>query len=192
MKNELVTYISNHMVLSEKIERIIVESSNIRTYNKGVIILNEKNISNESFLVLKGCIRSYLIKDGEEKTLEIYTEGQPIIPKNYGEKIPTEQYLECLEESIVNVNSPEFEEEMFLKHPEFESICRIIGEVIMTQQQELFTNYKMAKPEDRYLHLIKNRPDLIQRVPQYQIASYLGLTPQSLSRIRKRILEKSK
>ena len=190
MKNELVKYISNHMVLSEDLEKIVIESSKIRKYKKGTIILNEKSISNESFLLLKGCIRSYLLIDGEEKTLEIYTEGQPIIPKNYGEKRPTEQYLECVEESIVNVNSPEFEAEMFLKHPQFESICRIIGEVIMAQNQELFANYKMANPEDRYVHLIKNRPDLIQRVPQYQIASYLGLTTQSLSRIRKRILRK--
>jgi len=192
MKNELVKYISNHLLLSEELEGIIIESSNIRKYKKGTIILNESSISNENFLVLKGCLRSYLIKDGEEKTHEFYTEGQPITPKNYGKKIPTECYLECIEESIVNVNSPEFEAKMFLEYPQFESICRIIGEVIMAQQQELFANYKIKKPEERYVHLIKNRPDLIQRVPQYQIASYLGLTPQSLSRIRKRLLEKSK
>lgn len=47
-------------------------------------------------------------------------------------------------------------------------------------------------PEERYISLIENRPDLIQRVPQYQIATYLGLTPQSLCRIRKRLFEKSK
>ncbi len=50
----------------------------------------------------------------------------------------------------------------------------------------------MTNPEERYMQLIDRRPDLIQRVPQYQIASYLGLTPQSLSRIRKRLLAKSK
>lgn len=191
MKNELVKYILNHTVLSEELEQIVIESSNIRTYKKGTLILDEKDIANESFLVLKGCIRSYLIIDGEEKTLEIYTEGQPIMPKNYGRNIPTEQYLECIEDSIVNAGSKEFEEEMLQKHPQFQSICRIIGEVIMAKQQELFLNYKLASPEDRYLHLTKNRPDLLQRVPQYQIASYLGLTPQSLSRIRKRLLNKT-
>ena len=190
MKDQLVKYISNHMQLSKELEEVILKSSNIRKYKKGTIILNEKSISNESFFVLKGCLRSFVIKDGEEVTIEFYTEGQPIIPKNYGKKVPTEHYLESTEESIVNVNSPEFEAEMFNKYPEFESVCRIIGEIIMDQQQEQFANYKMATPEDRYLHLVNSRPDLLQRIPQYQIASYLGLTPQSLSRIRKRLLEK--
>jgi len=192
MKNELVKYILNHTVLSKELEEIVIESSNIRTYKKGTLILDENSISNESFLVLKGCIRSFLIVNGEEKTLEIYTEGQPIMPKNYGKNLPTEQFLECIEESIVNAGSKEFEEAMLAKYPQFQSICRIIGEVIMAKQQELFLNYKIASPEDRYLHLTKNRPDLLQRVPQYQIASYLGLTPQSLSRIRKRLLNKTK
>ncbi|GGF63203.1 Crp/Fnr family transcriptional regulator [Wenyingzhuangia marina] len=192
MNNELVKYISNHMPLSKDLEEIIIQSSQVRNYKKGTIILNEKDISNESFLVLKGCLRSYIINDGEETTLEIYTEGQPITPKNYSKNIPTGQYLECIEACVLNVNTPEHEAEMFLKHPQFESICRIIGEVIIAQQNESFTTYKLAKPEDRYLHLIKNRPNLIQRVPQYIIASYLGIAPQSLSRIRKRLLEKSK
>ena len=150
--------------------------------------MNEKSIANESFLVLKGCIRSYLIADGEEKTLEIYTEGQPIMPKNYGKELPTEHFLECIEDSVVNAGSKAFEEQMLQKYPQFQSICRIIGEVIMSKQQELFFSYKLASPEDRYLHLTETRPDLLQRVPQYQIASYLGLTPQSLSRIKKRLL----
>lgn len=192
MEHELVKYISSKMKLSKELKDIIIKSSNLRTYKKGTLILTNKSIAKESFLVLKGCLRSYLINDGEENTLDIFTEGQPIIPKNYGTQIATEHYLECIEDCTLNVNSPEHETEMFLKYPQFESVCRILGEVIMAQQSEMFTNYKMAKPEDRYLHLIKNRPDLIQRVPQYQIASYLGLTPQSLSRIRKRLLEKDK
>jgi CRP-like cAMP-binding protein len=192
MKNELVEYISKHVTLSKELEKIVLESSNIKKYKKGTIILNENMIANESFFVLKGCLRSFLIADGEEKTIELFTEGQPIMPKNYGKKIPTEQFLECIEECILNVGSPKFEAEMFLKHPEFESICRIIGEILMEKQQELFTNYKITNPEDRYLNLAKNRPDLLQRVPQYQIASYLVLTPQSLSRIRKRLSQNKK
>lgn len=192
MKNQLVEYILKHTTLSAELERIILKSSNIKEFKKGTVILNDYDYSNESFFVLKGCLRSYIIIDGEEKTIEIYTEGQPIIPKNYGKKIPTEQFLECLEDSDLNINSPEFEAEMFRKYPEFESICRIISEIVMAKHEELFINFKITKPEDRYLHLMKTRPDVVQRVAQYQIASYLGLTPQSLSRIRKRLTEKTK
>lgn len=192
MERELVKYVSKYMSLTKELEEIIAGCSNIKSFKKGTILLNEKSIANESFFVLKGCLRSFVFIDGEEKTLDLYTEEQGVVPKNYGKNIPTEHFLECVEDCVLNVSSPEMEAAVFLKHPQFESVCRVIGEKVMEKHQEFFFNYKMANPENRYLHLQQTRPDLFQRVPQYQIASYLGLTPQSLSRIRKRLIEKSK
>lgn len=192
MNNELLKYLSKYIPLSDELSQIVIESSNIKKYKKGTFLLKEGQISNESFLVLKGCIRSYLIKDGEEKTIEFYTEEEPVIAITYGKNETSPHYLECIEDAVLNVNTPEYEKEMFKKFPQFESVCRIMGEVMMANYQEKLTSYKMTNPEDRYLNLLENRPDLVQRAPQYQIASYLGLTPQSLSRIRKRIYDKSK
>jgi hypothetical protein len=62
---------------------------------------------------------------------------------------------------------------------------------VMTGQQNAFAEFKMASPEERYMQLQKNRPDLIRRVPQYQLASYLGIQPESLSRIRRRLSKKT-
>ena len=59
----------------------------------------------------------------------------------------------------------------------------------MSKQQDTLAEFKMASPEERYLNMLKNRPDLLKRVPQHQIASYLGIKPESLSRIRKRIIK---
>lgn len=191
MENELVKYLSNYLPIPQELEKVIIESANIKRYKKGDFLLKKGAVSNESFLVLKGCLRSYLIKDGEEKTIEFYMEGQPVSPINYGTTKVSDHYLQCSEDCIVNVNTPEHEAEMFKKYPQFESICRIISEVITANYQELFVNYKMTNPEHRYLHLLKTRPSLVQRVPQYQIASYLGLSAQSLSRIRARLLKKS-
>lgn len=192
MSNELLQYLAKHISLPEALQKIVVQSSNIKKYKKGTILLKEGDISNESFLVLKGCIRSFLIKDGEEQTIEFYTEVEAVIAMTYGKNEPSKHYLECIEDTIVNLNTPEYEKEMFEKFPQFEGVCRIMGEVLMANYQNKFTIYKMATPEDRYLSLLQARPNLVQRVPQYQIASYLGLTPQSLSRIRKRLSTKSK
>ena len=60
----------------------------------------------------------------------------------------------------------------------------------MAKQQESFAEFKTSTPEERYLNVLKTRPDLIQRAPQHQIASYLGIKPESLSRIKKRITNK--
>jgi DNA-binding MarR family transcriptional regulator len=76
------------------------------------------------------------------------------------------------------------------KFPRFDTLCRILSEELLAKQQVDFDAFKTSSPEQRYLNLIEKRPDLIQRVPQHQLASYLGIKPQSLSRLRARILEK--
>ena len=79
---------------------------------------------------------------------------------------------------------------MFQKFPKFESLCRILSEELLAKQQINFDEFKTSSPEQRYLNLIEKRPDLIQRVPQHQLASFLGIKPQSLSRMRARISQK--
>ncbi len=162
----------------------------IQKYKKGTILLREGEKANECYLILKGCIRSYALKNGDEKTVEFFTEEQSVSPPNFGKSTPSEIYLECLEDTVAVISTPEQETEMFCKFPELESVCRIQTEELMANYQSSFTDYKMASAEDRYRKLLKERLDLIQRVPQYQLASYLGIKPESLSRIRKRISKK--
>ena len=84
------------------------------------------------------------------------------------------------------------EAEIFQKFPKFETMCRILSEELLTKQQITFDEFKTSSPEQRYLNLLQNRPDLVQRVPQHQLASFLGITPQSLSRVRARLMVKKK
>lgn len=190
MENEVIKYLSKHVSLSSELTDIIIESTVIKRFKMGTILLKEDDISNESYLVLKGCMRSYIIQDGEEKTIEFYTEEQAVLPLNYGKEIPSEHYLECIEDTTVTVTTPKHEREMFKKFPEFNSVCHLMSEVIMSHLQKSFAFYKTSTAKDRYLKLIKERPDLSQRVPQYQLASYLGIKPETLSRIRKKLNNK--
>jgi CRP-like cAMP-binding protein len=169
------------------LEEVIIESGFIRSFKKGTFLLEEGKFSNECYFVIKGCIRSFHIKDGEEKTTEFYTEEQAVTPSSYGKRIPSGCFLECLEDTVSGVGTPEIETELYQKFPQLESLTRALVEAIMAKQQDTIDDLKMSSPEERYLALLKNRPDLIQRVPQHQIASYLGIKPESLSRIRKRI-----
>ncbi len=188
MENEILKYLSKYVPITDEIASAINESAFIKSFKKGTILLEEGKISNECFFILKGCIRSYCIIEGEEKTIEFYTEEQALTPTSYGQKVASKHYLECMEDTIASVGSPEFEIEMYQKYPQLESVTRVIGEIVMSKYQENFAEFKMASPEERYLNLLKTRPDLLQRVPQHQIASYLGIKPESLSRIRKRIM----
>ena len=76
---------------------------------------------------------------------------------------------------------------MYQKFLEGESLSRTMDEAIMAKQQDALAEFKMASPEERNMKLQKDRPDLIRRVPHYQLASYLGVTPESLSLIRSRL-----
>ena len=188
MENEIYVYLSKYTPITDELEEELSKIEFIKRFGNGTILLEEGKISNECFFIIKGCIRSYYLKDGEEKTTEFYTEEQAVIPSAYGNKIPSEYYLECIEDTIAGVGTPELETEMYQKFPQLESLNRALGEAIMAKTQNTFAEYKMASPEERYLTLLKNRPDLVQRAPQHQIANYLGIKPESLSRIRKRIM----
>ncbi len=188
MENEIYEYLSKYIPITEELEEELSKIEFIKRFGIGTILLEEGKISNECFFIIKGCIRSYYLKDGEEKTTEFYTEEQAVIPSAYGNIIPSEYYLECIEDTIAGVGTPELETEIYQKFPQLESLNRTLGEAIMAKTQNTFAEYKMASPKERYLTLLKNRPDLVQRAPQHQIANYLGIKPESLSRIRKRIM----
>jgi CRP-like cAMP-binding protein len=190
MQNILFDFIENFIPLSEEEKKHIESLDLFRTLKKGAVLLSEGQCSSESFFVLKGCIRTYYIVDGEEKTTEFYTEMEGLTPPCVVNKLPSELYVSCVEDSIISVSNPCMEAEVFQKFPKFESLCRILSEQLLAKNQSNFDEYKTSSPERRYLNLLKNRPELVNRVPQHQLASYLGIKPQSLSRLRARLVKK--
>jgi CRP-like cAMP-binding protein len=188
----LFDFISKYVPLSEDEKNAIISLNVFHSFKKGTILLKEGEISTEGYFVLKGCVRTYYMIDGEEKTTAFHTEMEGITPHSVINKLPSEYYIACVEDSLVTVTNPDMEVEMFAKFPKFETVCRLLSEELLAKKQIDFDEFKTSSPEQRYLNLLQNRPDLIQRVPQYQLASFLGIKPQSLSRLRSRILEKKK
>jgi CRP-like cAMP-binding protein len=191
MENEIVKYLSKYLPITRELEAAIIESGFIKSFRKGTLLLKEGEISNECYFVIRGCIRSFYIKDGEEKTTEFYTEEMAVTPTVYGKKIPSEYFIECIEDTIAGVGNPDLETKLYKKFPQIELLNLALGEAIMAKYVETFAEFKMSSPEGRYLNMLKTRPDLMQRAPQHQIASFLGIKPESLSRIRKRTMNKS-
>ncbi|SEI51827.1 cAMP-binding domain of CRP or a regulatory subunit of cAMP-dependent protein kinases [Dyadobacter sp. SG02] len=192
MQDLLFDFISKYISLTEDEKEAIISLAIFRSVKKGTILLKEGEKSNDGYFVLKGCIRIYYIIDGEEKTTAFYTEMEAFTPHCVVNKAPSEYYVSCVKDTILIVSDPDMEAEIFSKFPKFETLCRILAEEFLAKQQINFDEFKTSSPEQRYLNLLQKRPDLIQRVPQHQLASYLGIKPQSLSRLRARILEKNK
>ena len=192
MQQILFDFLTKYVPLTEDEKHANVSLDIFRSVKKGTILLEEGQITKESFFVLKGCIRKYYILDGEEKTTAFYTEMEGLTPHCVASQTPSEYYVSCLEDSILIVSNTDMESEVNGKFPKFETLCRILSEERLGKQQIDFDAFKTSSPEQRYLNLLQLQPDLIQRVPQHQLASYLGIKPQSLSRLRARIIEKSK
>ena len=190
MQDILFDFISKYISLTEDEKNAILSLNLFHSVKKGTTLLKEGQNSKESYFVLKGCIRTYYLIDGEEKTTDFYTEMEVLTPPCVVNKAPSEYFISCVEDSILTVSNSDMEVEINSKFPKFETMCRILSEELLAKQQINFDEFKTSSPEQRYLNLLQKRPDLIQRVPQHQLASFLGIKPQSLSRLRARILEK--
>lgn len=190
MQDLLFDFISKYISLTEEEKNALVSLDIFRSLKKGTILLKEGQQSKESYFVLKGCIRTYYIIDGEEKTTAFYTEMDALTPHCVISKAPSQYFISCTEDCILLISNSDMEVEVNSKFPKFDIMCRILSEELLAKERIDFDEFKTSSPEQRYLNLIQKRPDLLQRVPQHQLASYLGIKPQSLSRLRARILEK--
>ena len=192
MQDILFNFISKYIALTEDEKNAILSLDLFHSVTKGTTLLKEGQKSQDSYFVLRGCIRTYYIIDGEEKTTAFYTELDALTPNCALNNTTSEYFISCVEDSILAVSNADMQVEINSKFPKFEIMCRKLSEELLAKQQIDFDEFKTSSPEQRYLNLLQKRPDLIQRVPQHQLASYLGIKPQSLSRLRTRILEKDK
>jgi CRP-like cAMP-binding protein len=191
MEDKLLRYFTGIMPLSDEEARAIAETMSIRHYPKGSVLLREGQVSMEAYFVLDGCVRQYYIVEGDEKTNNFFTEEQWVVSINsISQQIPSNHFLECCLDSTLVVGNRDKEENLYRRFPKLEAMSRKVMEKVFAGQQEIMASYTTDTPEQRYLKLLKSRPELFQKIPQYQIASYVGVKPESLSRIRKRIAHK--
>ncbi len=160
----------------------------IKKFKKGDFLIKEGQRNTDTYFVLTGLVRQYKLADGNEIITNFFNEGQWILSlTSFSANTVSTDYLICEETTSVVVGNEQKAQEIFKKFPRLETTSRAVMETEFAEQQKMLTSYLTDSPEQRYLKLLKDRPDIFQRVPQYQIASYIGVKPESLSRIRKRL-----
>ncbi|MCL2074665.1 MAG: Crp/Fnr family transcriptional regulator [Marinilabiliaceae bacterium] len=191
MNNKLIEYFQKIVSLTREEIDAITESMDIKEFAKGDFLLKEGYRDKDSFFILEGLVRRYKNIDGEEITTNFYAEEQWILSlTGLTENSVSEDNLICMEDTTVVVGNEQKAQELYSRFPHFESIAIAAIETTFLQQQKRMDFYITDTPEKRYIRLLETQPDIFQRVPQYHIASYLGVKPESLSRIRKRIVSK--
>ena len=189
MIKNIIDYISKYIQLDSEEIKAVNELISIKEFKKGTLLLKEGDISKYAYFNIKGCVRLFSMVEGIGKTTHFYTENQFVTSiKSFTKKVPANHYLECIEDCVLGVFSSESERQLLNKFPKFEYLSRILLEEELGTYQDILTTYITTSPEERYKNLLKLKPELFQRIPQYHLATYLGITPQSLSRIRSRIV----
>lgn len=190
LRNTLLAFLNKVPLLTEDEAGQLADEIKVGFFKKGAVLVEEGEICNKCFFVLKGCLRQYLLVNGNDKTTQFYTEEEAaVFFTSLSNSTKSSSYLSCVEDSILIVGEPAADVETFKKFPKLEQITRLMVEQDFGKTQDELSWFIASTPEERYLNLIKNKPKLLQKVPQHQLASYIGITPESLSRIRKRTLK---
>jgi CRP/FNR family transcriptional regulator, anaerobic regulatory protein len=167
----------------------INELVNVKTYKKGDVLLVPGKVSNYASFILKGLVKSYYIR--EDDIVEVITKfmfEKSIITSifSFYSRLPGNEYIVALEDTTVACLHYDDMQQLLKKHPTYNYIIRVITErYLYFLEVEL---YNMRKPlaEERYNFFIKHFPNLLQRLALKDIASYLGMSVETLSRIRGR------
>lgn len=192
MIDKLTKYISQFVELNTVEKEEIAKFIEIKTFKKGHLLLKEGMVSHTSYFNLEGCVRMFYKINDEEKTTHFYTENQFIVSfKSFTQRKPSDHYLECVETCALALIPYDIEKRLLHRFSKLETFSRIALEQELGNYQEMLANYITSTPEQRYLNLLKQNQDLIQRVPLFQLASYIGVKAESLSRIRSRLSKKN-
>lgn len=186
LKERVKAMVSQFKLLNNEEVETLVEKTVVDEFEKGTLLLREGQVPTKCFMVVEGCVREYLIKDGEEISTAFFMEGDTFTPPSLKGN-PSNHYWECVEYCILTISNKNYEEEIRALIPRLDAVFQEIAIEKINNSKEEWSQFVSSSAEERYLNLLETKPHLLKRVPHHQIASYLGIKPQSLSRIRKRI-----
>jgi CRP-like cAMP-binding protein len=151
------------------------------------ILLSEGEVAQYLYIIKTGCLRIWFNKDGKDITIQFFFEGQAVASiDSFISNEPSLYTLESIEPSRIYSISKENFEQLLRLYPEMKEGFQEIIFQRFRNYAKLFLSRIKDTPQERYKDLMINHPEIIKRIPQHYIASYLGITPISLSRIRNR------
>lgn len=191
--SDLKTYLTSNLTIDETEISAIVENCTVKKVKKNQFLLREKEICKHAFFVEQGLLRQYSVdKKGKEHIISFAPENWFVTDR---ESVffnqPSAYFIQALENSQVVVIDESFVQLLSKKFPEFTEFNNRLLHNHIRHLQKRVNQLLSAPAEDRYLQFVAMYPDILLRVPQTMVASYLGITPESLSRVRRELAQKN-
>jgi CRP-like cAMP-binding protein len=186
----LLDYIAQFVQLTPDEQSYLLSKVKTRKYLKGQFVVQNGDICKYENFVLSGCLKTYYIDtDGQEHVVMFAVENWWTADmSSFITQTPSDYNIQCLENSLLAQIYYEDLEQLYLQIPKMERFFRIIiQKAYISSQKRLVNNFSLPAKE-RYLQFREKYPQIEQRVPQYMIASYLGITKEFLSKIRSQLI----
>ena len=188
----ILNNVSKHIVLNVKEKNFFISLLEASLLKRKEVYLRAGEICKHSAFVVDGALKSFTVDaDGREHILSFATRDWWIADMySYISQKPSVLTIEAIADSEILLLSRENQQLLFEKVPKFERFFRILTENSLVANQQRLIDNLSSTAQDRYLHFIKKYPMIPSCVPQHNIASYLGITPEFLSKIRRRLAKK--
>ena len=187
----LLNYIRNYVSLSVEEESFLTSKVTYRKYSKGQYIVQQGDVCKHQCFVVSGCTKTFHIDDnGQEHIVMFSIENWWTSDMgSFISKIPADYNIQCIEDTELIMFSSEAMEELYSEVPKLERFFRqIIERALVASQKRIVRSFSLSA-KDRYLYFRNQYPKIEKLIPQYMVASYLGITKEFLSKIKKELLK---
>ena len=192
MFEEINAYINRYTLCDVEEVKFFNSLLQYKTIAKKTFLLQEGEICKFEAFIRKGCIRTYYIDHkGAEVTLQFAIENWWVSDiASFHEQKPSRIFIETLEDFELLLLTPETKEKLLVQVPKFERMFRLMVQRNLTRLQERLFQTIATTAVEKYLDFIERYPTIPQRVAQHYIASYLGFSPEFLSKVRTKLAKK--
>ncbi|MFT4094984.1 MAG: Crp/Fnr family transcriptional regulator [Niabella sp.] len=189
---EFVKFLRHFVPITDaEVRKTLIPIITVREFGKKQIVTHAGAVENYMNFINKGLIRKYYRAADEEHIVQLSIEGHLIsAQESFYTRTPSEYYVETIEPSIILSMTYEDMENMFRSNHNFERLGRLVTVNTMVLKDKWQTSLIMQSPRERFLHFVENYPEIIQRVPQKYLASYLNIKPETFSRFKHLIMQR--
>ena len=193
MRTNLEKFISRFVTLSDAELEKIANKFKSKIVKKNSYLLRQGDTCKDFVFVEKGCLRLYYVKDGIEISVWFaFQHSSAIEVYSFISEHPSDYFLQAIEDSEVRYVSKTELKKIYQHQPKMQEMMRNFWEAVLLDLINRFTALQKDSAEKRYLDLLNKQPDYLETIPQKYLASFIGVTPTSLSRIRKQIIKDHK